>query len=130
MRLKTRVSLSLSSTTAEEMDVANVAPSSYEITDALSEGSSRTYKVAHGVSAQAVDLAGLSAVNLIYVRTNRAVTFHITSPAGTENIPVAVPTGNENGHLLLNTAGVTSLAISNSSGGTARVMVVLAGDEE
>lgn len=130
MRLKTRVSLSLSSTTAEEMDVANVAPSSYEITDALSEGSSRTYKVAHGTAAQTVDLAGLSAVNLVYVRTNRAVTFHITSAAGTENIPMSVPTGNENGHLLLNTAGVTSLAISNSSGATARVMVVLAGDEE
>ena len=130
MRLKSRVSLSLSSTTAEEEDISNIKPTVYEISDALSEGSGRSYKVANGASSQAVDLAGLAEVNFVYVRTNKAVTFHITDAGGTENVDIAVPTGNSYGHLLLNTTGVTALAISNSSGATARVMVVLAGDAE
>jgi hypothetical protein len=130
MRLKTRVSLSLSSTSAEEADVANVAPQVYEKTDALSEGSARTYKVANGASSQAVELAGLSSVNFVYVKSSRAITVHLTTGSGVQSLPLAVPEGHENGHLLVNTSGVTGISVSNSSGGTARVMVILAGDEE
>jgi hypothetical protein len=130
MRLKTRTSLSLSSTTAEEEDIANIKPTVYEISDALGEGSTRTYKVATGAASEAVDLAGLAAVNFIYVRANVSVTFHITDAGGTANVDMAIPTGNSYAHLMLNTTAVTGLAISNSSGATARVMVVLAGDPE
>ena len=129
MRLKTRISLSLSSTSAEEEDIARFQPG-YETSDALGEGSSRSYKVLNGVSSQSVDLAGLAEVNFIFVRTNKAITFHITDSGGTYNLPVAIPDGNDFGYLLINTTGVTALAISNASGSTARVVVCLAGDEE
>jgi len=77
-----------------------------------------------------VDLAGLTAVNYIYVRTNKAITFHITDAGGTYDIPVAIPDGFDYGYLSLNTTAVTALAVSNASGSTARLMVVLAGDPE
>lgn len=128
MRLKSRVSLSLSSTTAEEEDIANIKPSVYEISDALGEGSTRTYKVANGASSESVDLAGLAAVNFVYVRSNKAVTFHVTDAGGTADVDMAIPDGNSYAHFMLNTTLVTGLAISNSSGAIARVMVVLAGD--
>ena len=130
MRLKTRNSISLSSTSAEEEDIADIKPGSYETSDALGEGSARTYKVASGVSSQSMDLAGLSEVNFIYVRTNKAITLHVTDGSGTHDIPIALPDGNDYGHFQVNTTGVTALAVSNSSGSTARVLGVLAGDEE
>lgn len=130
MRLKTRVSVSLSSTSAEEEDIANIKPTSYEVADSLGEGSSRTYKVPGNASNQTVDLAGLQEVHFIYVRTTKPVTFHVITASGTSDIEVSIPDGNTFGHFSLNTRGVTALAISNDSGQTARVMVVLAGDEE
>ena len=125
MRLKTRYSVSLSSTSAEEEDICNIKPSSYEVSDALGEGSSRTYKVPDGTAGSVVDLAGLTEVSYLYVRTNKPITLNLN---GSEAIPVAVPDGNDFGYLAMNVTGVTSLTVDNSSGATARVLVVLAGD--
>ncbi len=128
MRLKTRSSISISSTTAEEMDLANQSPSTYEVIDSLGEGSSRAYKVANGVSSQAIDLAGLTEVKFIWVKTTREVTIHVTNGLGTQDNVVTVLDGAEFGYFRLDTSGVTALAASNASGSTARLVVVLAGD--
>jgi hypothetical protein len=130
MRLKLRVSASMSSTTAEEEDLLNLKPASYETADELGEGSTRVYKVADGADEQSLNLAGLTTVNFLYLRTNKAITLHVTDAGGTNDFPIGVPEGFEYGHFLSTATGVTALAVSNDSGSTAKITAALAGDEE
>lgn len=130
MRLKLRISASMSSTTAEEEDLLNLKPNSYETADDLGEGSTRVYKVANGAASESLNLAGLAVLNFLYLRTSKAITLHVTTAAGTSNLPVTIPEGFEFGHFLSTATGVTALAVSNDSGSTAKITVAMAGDEE
>lgn len=127
LRLQSRIHSLISSSTAEERDIGNIAPRSFEISDALSEGSTRKYRVADGTSNQDVDLAGLLSAQYIVVRTTRAVSVRLN---GTSTIPVGLVDSFQYGYLMLTApeGGVTSMDVSNSSGGTAEVLVQLVGE--
>lgn len=126
MRLKVRHSVTLSSTSAEEEDVANFKPTAYEVSDALGEGNTRTYKVPTGTTNQAVDLGGLSSVNYVHLRTNKTITIRLN---GTDEIEIKVLDGMAYGYFSATPSDLTGLDITNASGSTAQVTIILAGDE-
>jgi hypothetical protein len=127
LRLQQKFISFISSTTAEEKDIGNIEPRSFEVSDALNEGSTRRYRVADGVANQVIDLAGLTAAQYLFFRTNREVTIQIN---GTDSIPLGIIDGFAFGYFILTapSAGITALDVSNSSGGNAQLLVQLVGE--
>ncbi len=124
MRLKLELKSYLSSTSAGEKDLGNVERGP-ETTDAMNEGSTRKYRVADGTTNQAIDLGGLAEAKFLLVQTDREVTIRSN---GVNEVVVAPPDDFDFGYMLVTTSDITSLDVSNSSGGTAAVIVQLAGD--
>lgn len=127
LRVQNKLVSFISSTTAEERDIGNIEPRSFEISDTLNEGSTRRYRVADGATNQTIDLAGLTSAQYILIKSSRAVTIRINA---TDSIPIGIIDGFSYGYLLLSAGdgSVTSMDVSNSSGGTAQVLVQLAGE--
>ncbi len=127
-RLKQRLQVSLSRDTAEDEELGRFLPKSYQISDEFNEGSTRSYRVADGTSFQSVDLAGLSEVRTIYIQSDQAVDIGWTDGTSTSNTAIKPPSGMDYAELFLNCAGITAITVSNSSGSTAIVRIMLAGD--
>jgi hypothetical protein len=98
---------------------------SFEVTTAIQEGGTRTYRVINGATNQAMDLAGLASVEFIALKTDKEITIRLN---GSESITVKPPTDFSYGYLAVSTESVTSIDVSNSSGDTAVVQVQLGGD--
>lgn len=125
MRLKLKVLTSLSSTTAEERDMFNRDPGTlHEVCDVLTEGSSRTIRVATGTVDMGVGFDGMEDVRFLMVTTDREISLKLN---GGDGFTVAPPDGWEEGYYLVSGL-VESLSVSNSSGYTATVKVYLAGE--
>jgi len=126
MRIKFKLESYISSTSAGDKDLGN-AEWGYETTDAILEGSTRTYRIADDTENQTVDMSGLSEVNYMVLRTDKEITLRIN---GTESVTVSVPDDLDFGYMLLTTDGITELDVSNSSGQTATVIIQLCGELE
>jgi hypothetical protein len=127
LRLQNKIISFISSTTAEERDIGNLEPRTYEISDALNEGSTRKYRVADGVANQTIDLAGLASAQYVLIKANRQITVRLNA---TDSIPLGIIEGFSYGYLLLTApdGGITAMDVSNASGGTAQVLVQLVGE--
>ncbi|CAB4203432.1 hypothetical protein UFOVP1382_48 [uncultured Caudovirales phage] len=126
MHLKLAVSSVLSSDDAGAGELGTIAtPLVKEATSSMYEGSTRTYRVASGVSNQGLDLAGLAEVRYVAIKSDVTVTVRFN---GTESITIKPPTDFEFGWLLVNTNGITAIDVSNASGDLATLTVQLGGD--
>ena len=127
LRLQNKIISFISSTTAEERDIGNLEPRTFEISDALNEGSTRKYRVADGVVNQVIDLAGLASAQYVLIKSSRAVVIRLN---GSDSIPMGIIDGFSYAYLVLSASegDITSMDVSNSSGGTAQVLVQLAGE--
>lgn len=126
MHLKLALSSVLSSDDAGAGELGTIAtPLVKEATSSMYEGSTRTYRVASGVSNQSLDLAGLAEVRYVAIKSDVTVTVRFN---GTESITIKPPTGFEFGWLVFNTNGVTAIDVSNASGDLATLTVQLGGD--
>lgn len=133
IRVRYKISVAVSSTSAEEKDLAN---QSYEVvSDAYGEGGSVKVLVAAGATDLAIQFPQVAAASLIVVRTKAKdpmvsgipLTFKKGSTLG-EAIVVAPLTGSKEGHLVLSTSGVTALYVSNSGAVDMEVTLTLVGD--
>lgn len=133
VRVRYKVTVSISSTTAEEKDLAN---QTYEIAnDALGEGGTVKYKVIAGATDLPIQFGQVASVKFLLIRTQAkdptqnpvALTFKKNSNVG-EAIVVAPLATEAEGHMLLSTDGITSLYVSNAGAVDMEVTLIMAGD--
>lgn len=82
------------------------------------EASFREYEVADATSDETIDLAGVAAVDVLILASDRQITYKLNGSA------ITLDAGGV--HVLFGT-NVTSLAVSNASGATATLTVGVAG---
>lgn len=87
---------------------------------AVDEYNTRRYEVADSTSDESINFAGLTTATAVLLRSDQTVSFKING--GDTAIQLTA-----NGLFVLFNTSITSLTISNSSGSTANVTVVLAG---
>jgi len=133
VRVRYKITVSVSSTSAEEKDLGNAA---FEIiSDDLGEGGSRKTTVAASTTDFPLDIGNIADAKMIIIRTNAkdptedtyAIDLKKNGTGG--EITTIQPLGtSKEGHLLMSTTGVTALYATNSSSVDMEVTVFAAGD--
>lgn len=134
VRVRYRIGAYVSSTTAEDKDLAN---QSWEVvTDVLGEGGSWKTTLQPGDTDVDVHLGNLASAKILIVRTTSKdptlnptpLTFKKNNIAGEEIIVQPMGDAKE-GHFLLSTDSITALYATNPIGGVIMdIIVVAAGD--
>jgi hypothetical protein len=126
LRLKLKLLMSLSSTTAEEKDHFNVDPgTSHEVSDAFLNGNSRHYRVADGTTDQSINFSGITSPQMVALLSDQLISIKLD---GGSAIPIKKPSGWDYGYFLLTTDDLDTLTLSNASGYTANVKIFMVGD--
>jgi hypothetical protein len=133
VRIRYRVEVSVSSTTAEERDLGNLK---YEILDdSQNDGGSWKTLLLAGTTATQIPLDRTSIVNFLMLKTNPKdpnqppSVVNITKNSPTGEILVIQPLGtNKDGHLLLATSGITALYAANPGPTDMELTVVACGE--
>lgn len=117
------LSVTTSLVRATDLDRSTVRTIVGSVGEILVEGGGR-YSVATGVTAQALDMGGVTTGSVLYLASNWPVTVILN---GSASIPVGILVDNEPGFLLLLNTAVTSVAITNMSGNAANIDFFIAG---
>lgn len=133
VRIRYRIEVSISSTSAEEKDLGNVV---YEVVnDDSDEGGTRKTTLAAAATDVSVMLTEIAAAKFILIRTNAkdptetlgAITVKQNSDAG-EAIVIEPLPGASEAHLLLSTTGITDIFATNSGTVDVDITVMAVGD--
>jgi len=133
VRVRYKVEVAISSSTAEERDLGN---GKFEVVvDSLNEGGSWKTVVAGGASNQQIQLPNVASAQFLAIRTSPknpndpavALTFTKNSPTG-EAIVVAPLSGSKEGYFLFTTSTLTSLYCSNAGSTATAVQIYVGGD--
>lgn len=133
VRIRYRIEVAVSSTSAEERDLVNAQ---YEVySDDYDEGGVRKFTLAVGVSDQQIDIGNIADVSFLMIRTNakdpnldpNEVTFKLNS-AVNEARTIKPLTNTKEGHQLLSTESLTALYMSNAGPADMEITVVTVGD--
>jgi len=133
VRIRYKISATVSSTDAEEKDLAN---QSWEVvTDVEGEGGSWKTTVAAAAADEQLYLGNLVTSKIILIRTTATdptqppgdMVFKKNSPTG-EQLTVRPIGDSKEGHLVISSDGITALYVSNVSTVSMDVTVVSAGD--
>jgi len=133
VRIRYKIEASVSSTSAEERDLGNVA---YEVVDDDSgEGGVRKTLLAAGATDVSVMLAEISTARFVLIKTNSkdptdtlgAITVK-KNIIGGEAITVEPLPGATSAHLLMATSGITDLFATNAGTVDAEITVMAVGD--
>lgn len=133
VRIRYRIEASVSSTSAEEKDLGNVA---YEVLDDDSgEGGVRKTLLAAGATDVSVMLTEISAARFVLIRTNakdRTETLGAISikknAIGGEVTTIEPLPGASEAHLLMATSGITDLFATNGGTVDTEITVMAVGD--
>lgn len=133
VRLRYKISASVSSTSAEERDLGNV---SYEVVDDDSgEGGVRKTLLAAGATDVSVMMTEISDARFVLVRINPKDATETLGPidikkngAGGEAITIDPLPGATEAHMLLVTSGITDLLATNSGTVDTEITVMAVGD--
>jgi len=133
VRIRYKIDISVSSTSAEEKDLGNVA---YEVLhDASGEGGSRKMLLEGGAVDELIGLNQITTTRFVLIRTSSKdptlalglIEIKLNSPTG-EVIEVAPLPGASEAHLLLVSSGLTEIYASNPGTSDVDVIVVAVGD--
>lgn len=133
VRIRYQISVSVSSSAAEEKDLGNVA---YEVLhDASGEGGSRKTLLAGGATGASIGLNQITDTKFVLIRATSkdptlslgTIEIRLNSPTG-EVIELAPLPGATEAHLLLTSTGLTALYASNPGTSDVDVIVVAVGD--
>lgn len=133
VRVRYKITASVSSTTAEEKDLANQA---WEVvTDAEGEGGSWKSTLAPGASNVQLYLGNLTATRMLILRTTSKdptidpgdISVKLNSTSGEVRI-IRPLEGTKEGHMLFVTDSISSLYASNPGATDMEVTVIAAGD--
>ena len=133
VRIRYQIEASVSSTSAEEKDLGNVA---YEVVDDDSgEGGVRKTLLAAGATDVSVMLTEISAARFVLIKTNTktstdtltAITIKKNAIGG-EAITVEPLPGATSAHLLMSTSGITDLFATNAGTVDIEITVMAVGD--
>jgi tRNA G26 N,N-dimethylase Trm1 len=133
VRIRYKLEVSVSSTTAEDKDLGN--HSYLVIADGATEGGSRKVRLAAGATDVEISMNEIATAKLIAIRTN-AVNANSTpgtielkkNAIGGEVIEIVPMTGASEGHMLLSTDSVTALYASNPGSVDMEFTLILVGD--
>lgn len=133
VRVRYRLEIAISSTSAEEKDLAN---SVFEVvTDELGEGGVRKFTIAASSTDVAINLGNVTTTTFLAIRTNTKdptedpVTISVKrNGTGNEAIAIAPLADTKEGHLLISTAGLTSLHATNVGSVDMELSLFSAGD--
>lgn len=133
VKLNIGVTLSVSSSCTDEKDLGNVKVS--QSTQSTNEGGSRKFKLAAGVTDQAIDLGNITTVRFIFIKTQpvnendvgQAITIKRNGIGG-EAIQIKPFTSGKVGLFMLTTDSLTSLYATNSGTIDVEITLALAGD--
>ena len=120
IRLRYKIEVSISSSTAEEKDLGNAV---YEgVADSQGEGGSWKTQIPVSTTDMEIKLPNVAVARFLLLRTNAKdptqspVTIAVKrNGAGNEAIDVVPISGTEEGHFLLSTDSLTSLFATNAS---------------
>ena len=133
IRIRYSLKIAISSTTAEEKDLANA---SFEVvTDDFGEGGVRKFTLAASTSDVAIDIGNVSTARFLAIRTNAkdptltpgSITIK-RNGTGNEAIEILPIGTTKEGHLLMSTDNLTSLFATNPSTVDMEVTVFTSGD--
>jgi len=133
VRVRYSIKLSISSTTAEEKDLGNLA---FEIvSDALGEGGTRKFTIPVGAVDVPVALGNVTSASLLLLRsiakdptcTVGALKFRRNTVVNPQEDLVPLGTQKE-AHAIITTTGLTGLFVSNAGSTEAELTVGVAGD--
>jgi hypothetical protein len=133
VRVRYQVTLSISSTSAEERDLGNVK---WEIvTDKQGEGGSWKTLLEAGVTDVQIPMDSIADVRLIAIRTNAKDPNQLPNEIrirrnliGAEELPVVPLSDAKEGHFLLSTEGLTALFASNPGSVDMEITLLAVGD--
>jgi len=133
VRVRYKIEASVSSTSAEEKDLGNVA---YEVVnDDAGEGGVRKTLLAAGVTDVSVMLTEISTARFILIRTNPKTSTDVLGAItikknviGGEATTIEPLPGATEAHLLLATSGVTDLFATNAGTVDTEITVMAVGD--
>lgn len=133
VRVRYKVEVAVSSTTAETKDLGN--QSYVVISDDASDGGARKVTLAAAATDVEISMNEISTVKFLMVRTNAANANETPGTielkkngVGGEVTEIVPMVGSSGGHMLLSTDNVTSLYASNPGSVAMEVTVVIAGD--
>lgn len=133
VRVRYRIELAISSTSAEERDLGN---SKYEVVvDSQGEGGSRKFTLAAGVVDAQMCLGDVTTAKFVAIRTNakdpnrdpNAILIRRNLITAEQILVAPLATAKE-GHLLLSTDGLTALFGSNPGSTDMEITLFVAGD--
>jgi hypothetical protein len=133
VRSRYKIEASVSSTSAEDKDLGNVA---YEVyTDDLSDGGSWKFKLAAAAPDTQIGLGDISSAKMLIIRTNAkdpnatpGVINLRLNLIGNPVIPIAPIGQAKEGHFVLSTSGITAIFLANPGSIDMEVTVTVAGD--
>ncbi len=119
VRIRYHINIQISSTTAEEKDLANA--SLEVVTDSFGEGGVRKFTVIAGATDLQIGLDNVANTQFLAIRTNSKdptldpVQLSVKrNTTGNEAIPITPMPTTKEGHLLISTTGLTALFVSNA----------------
>ena len=133
VRVRYKIEASISSTSAEEKDLGNVA---YEVlNDAQGEGGTRKTLLAAGATDVSVMLTEISTATWVLIKTNtKDSTDTLTgidikkNDIANEVTTIEPLTGAAQAHLLMSASGITDLFATNSGSVDIEITVMAVGD--
>jgi len=133
VRIRYRIEVAVSSTTAEEKDLGNLK---FEIVDdSQNDGGSWKTLLLAGTATTQIPLDSITTANFLMLKTNPkdpnqpASVINITKNSPTGEVVVVQPLGsNKEGHLVLSTSGITALYAANPGPTNMELTVVACGD--
>ena len=126
IRVKFKVDLSLSETTAEGKELGLTAPWS-GTNDLQDDGGTWRRKVVAGAIDVLIDLNGLANGRLIAIKSNKEITVKKNATTGEAWTIRPLGTGALDGVMVITTDGVTALYVTNAGTADAEVTFLVAG---
>jgi hypothetical protein len=133
VRVRYKLSASVSSTPAEERDLGNIACE--VVSDDVEDGGAWKTKLAAGAAAAQIPLDSIVSATVLILRTNakdpnespNGITLQINDPSG--QIFTIQPVGYaREGHFLLTTSGITAIYLGNPGSVDMEVTILACGD--
>lgn len=133
VRVTFEVNLSVSSTSADEKDLANLKNA--QVSTAMGEGGSRKITIAAGVTDQEIELTNITTVRLLFLKVQpknendpaQEVTIK-RNLIGAEEIEIKPLADKKIGYLLLTTDDLTALFVTNPGSVDVELTIATAGD--
>lgn len=126
VRIKFDLKFSISEDSSGRRELGQADPW-YGVTDAIDDGGTFRMLVPAGTSNMAVSIQSLTQLNWLAIKSDQTITFRKNSTSGEPTTLQALGTGAPDAFMIMTTAGITSLYLSNAGSIDAEVVVSMAG---